>query len=204
MPLPSETSFTMYTVQAGDTCQSIANTYALTIGVLFFANSELDCANLAAGQVLLIPLALTATPLPVDGRGFLYVVRAGDTCEGIAAAFGVPLEVLVAANDLTDCLSLTIDWVLVIPLEPAYTPTPPPIATPYTTYIVQAGDTCQSIAASYGLPLDVLLFHNGLSDCATLTVGQVLVVPLAPLPSPTPCQVGCPGTPAPTVPPRPT
>jgi LysM repeat protein len=142
----------------------------------------------------------TPTP-PPPGSGLAhYTVQAGDTCQGIAAAYDLPLEAFEFLNaDRLDCAHLVTGQVLLVPVTPV-----PPVATPYSTYTVQAGDTCQGIADLVGLPLDVLLFHNGLSDCSSLSVGQVLVLPLAPMPSPTPCQVGCPATPSATPPPRPT
>lgn len=48
--------------------------------------------------------------------GATYTVRAGDTCHSIADAFNVPVEDLLAANNLpADCSTLQIDQQLLIP-----------------------------------------------------------------------------------------
>jgi LysM repeat protein len=146
----------------------------------------------------------TPTPLAVPGNFVSYTVQSGDTCPGIGASFGLSVDALEALNPGLDCAHLVAGQVLLVPVT--LTPTPPPPAAPGQPFIytIQPGDTCQGIAANFGVPLDVILVANGLSDCTALTVGQSLIIPLAPVPSPTPCQAGCPGTPMPTVPPRPT
>ena len=48
------------------------------------------------------------------------------------------------------------------------------------------GDTLAGIAAFYGVPVSVLLEANGLTDPAALTVGQTLIIPVAPVATSTP------------------
>jgi stage VI sporulation protein D len=59
----------------------------------------------------------------------LYVVQAGDTLSAIAERFGVTVDELVAANNLTDPNVLQVGQTLVIPSllttpRPSLTPTP--------------------------------------------------------------------------------
>lgn len=55
--------------------------------------------------------------------GQTYVVSAGDTCLGIASAFHVAVEELMAVNNLpADCSTLTIGQTLLIPESASYTP----------------------------------------------------------------------------------
>lgn len=70
--------------------------------------------------------------------------------------------------------------------EPTATPTPTPTATPseQTTYTVQAGDTLFAIAANLAQPgTDSAAFAqeiaavNGITDAASLSIGQVLIIP---------------------------
>jgi D-alanyl-D-alanine carboxypeptidase len=72
------------------------------------------------------------------------------------------------------------------------TPSPPivsPTSTPIDAlYVVQAGDTLGAIAARFGVSLDVLMQANGITDPASLQVGQVLTilgVSVTPAPAPT-------------------
>jgi len=65
--------------------------------------------------------AATATPRPATPKPSAkatpqtYVVRPGDSLSSIAAAFGVSVQQLSAANNLTDPNQLSIGQVLVIP-----------------------------------------------------------------------------------------
>ena len=57
-----------------------------------------------------------ATPSPTPIRG-TYEVQAGDTLSGIADQFGVDLETLAEANDITDPDLIYPGQVLIIPAE---------------------------------------------------------------------------------------
>jgi LysM repeat protein len=58
----------------------------------------------------------TIAPTPVSDAGFPYTVVAGDTCSSIAAAFNVPVDELIALNNLpADCSTLQIGQTLLIP-----------------------------------------------------------------------------------------
>ncbi len=63
----------------------------------------------------------------------------------------------------------------------------PPSSTPGPqTYVVQTGDTLGGIAQAYGVPLDRLMTANGITNPDLLRAGQTLVIPLEPLPTPSP------------------
>lgn len=49
---------------------------------------------------------------------------------------------------------------------------------PFTLYIVQPGDTLAAIALQYGVPLEVLMQLNNISDANLIFVGQQLRIPL--------------------------
>ncbi len=48
-----------------------------------------------------------------------------------------------------------------------------------TTHVVESGEFCGTIAADYGIGLQALLDANDMneSDCLTLQVGQILIIP---------------------------
>ncbi len=64
-------------------------------------------------------------------------------------------------------------------------PPPAPTAT-QTTYTVQFGDTLGLIAQRYGLAVEDLLAANGLTNPDALSVGQVLIIPVAGSPAAAP------------------
>ena len=57
------------------------------------------------------------------------------------------------------------------------TATPAPSAQPGATYQVQAGDTVYSIARRFGTTVEAIVAANRLADPATISVGQVLIIP---------------------------
>jgi surface antigen/LysM repeat protein len=78
-----------YTAVAGDTVQSVAQKYGVSVTTIKWAN-KLTSDALDPGKVLTIP--------PVDG--VVYTVRAGDTIDTIAAKYKADRDRLIAFNDL--------------------------------------------------------------------------------------------------------
>ena len=67
---------------------------------------------------------------------------------------------------------------------PTVTPTPIP---PVRKYVVQPGDTPESIARANGISVQALLKANGLTPSSIIHVGDVLIIPVnTPTPTPTP------------------
>ena len=144
-----------------------------------------------------------ATPPPVvyveEGAGPVgpgdgtYTVQADDTLYDIGQRFGVSVEELMEANEITDPTSLSVGQKLVIPgQEPGRVPegTRSPEAEAATAtpsaegvYIVQEGDYPGSIAEQFGISPEELMEANDITDPASLTVGQELIIPTA-TPSP--------------------
>jgi LysM repeat protein/ribosomal protein L40E len=136
----------------------------------------------------------TETPLPP----FDYIVRSGDTCGGIAVAFGVSVQSIVVQNNLPASCIISEGQTLKIPY-PTPTPAPPPTAIPNEatrtaqacekiSYTVQSNDTLSSIALNYNVPQEAIKFYNGLST-DNVFVGVPIVIPLCErfaTPGPTP------------------
>jgi LysM repeat protein len=131
---------------------------------------------------------------PARPAGGTYTVQTGDTLYDIAQRFGVSVDDLMAANEITDPASLSIGQKLVIPGQeaggaPEETASPEAeaaAATPTTTaegvYIVQEGDYPSSIAEKFGISPEELMEANGITDPTSLKVGQELTIP-TPTPS---------------------
>ena len=122
----SGTDARTHTVVEGDTLSAIADQYGVTIEAIMEANDIADASVVFLGQVLTIPEAAPApdpapTPTPeatsTGGSAATYTVTDGDTATGIAEAFGVTLQALADANELTieELNNLQIGQVLNIP-----------------------------------------------------------------------------------------
>ncbi len=151
--------------------------------------------------------APTWTPLPpID-----YVVKPGESCAGIAAAFNVSVQSIILENNLAANCELFENQELRIP-QPTPTASPQPTATlseieqteaacETISYTVQLNDTLSSIANTYNVAMATIREYNGLlSD--TVFEGQNLTIPLCqrrPTPGPTPTPTQLPPYPAPNL-----
>jgi LysM repeat protein len=140
--------------------------------------------------------APTSTPTPLPP--LTYQVQAGDTLSDIAVRFDTAVEDILALNPEVQPEALQVGYVLRIPagtLMPTVTPTldpslPTPTTGDFVIYVVEQGDTLESIAEEYGVPVSLIRDANPEQLPAgsdSIFVGQSLVVPLGtPVPSPTP------------------
>jgi LysM repeat protein/ribosomal protein L40E len=157
-------------------------------------------------------LTPTLVPTATAQPPFDYTVVSGDTCGGIAAAFGVSSQSIIVLNNLSaTCNNLTVGQALKIPY-PTPTVTPLPTATlqgveatvaacEKVLITVQENDTLSSIAANYAVPQEAIKTFNGLST-DTVFLGMQIQVPLcmrAATPGPTPTPTLPPPYPAPNL-----
>jgi lysostaphin len=99
-----------YVVREGDTLDTIAAEFKLTLREITWSNPGLKLP-LRAGLELELP------PVP----GVVVVVKAGDTPDGLAAAYGVDVTTLLGFNHLRGP-RLEPGTVLVVPVDPAAGP----------------------------------------------------------------------------------
>lgn len=147
----------VYTVKAGDTLFSIANKYNLTV-------NELKELNNLTSNTLSINQKLNVSK-PQSDTQTTYTVVKGDTLYGIANKFGVSVDNLKVANNLTNN-NLSVGQVLKIPSN----------SNNKVTYTVKKGDTLYSIARTYNTDVATIKSLNNLSG-NTLSIGQTLILP---------------------------
>ncbi len=125
----------------------------------------LSDSTIYPGQKLKVPgPASTEESGPIE-----YVVQEGDTLFSIARRFGVDMEELARANNITDPSTIYVGQRLIIPgarITPAR-----------DLYYVQPGDTLTSIAQRFGVSLQALMEANNISDPDEIYAGQVLRIP---------------------------
>ncbi|HLZ09912.1 MAG TPA: LysM peptidoglycan-binding domain-containing protein [Chloroflexota bacterium] len=168
-PAPSRqlASKTLYLVQPGDTLSDIASSFNIDQNALAQWNGITDPNSLIQGQTLrLTAPAASATVVAADAA---YRVKLGDTLLDLSAQFGVPVEELAAANNLSDPYVIVEGQALVIPASAA--------SPGNRVYTVQPGDTISGIASSLGVSPDNLATLNQIADPQTIQPGQALQVP---------------------------
>ncbi|OGZ78200.1 MAG: hypothetical protein A2528_00055 [Candidatus Staskawiczbacteria bacterium RIFOXYD2_FULL_37_9] len=94
-----------YTVQPGDTFQSIANSYKISVNTLLWANDLTSSSTIKVGQSLSI--------LPTDG--ILHVVKNGDTLSGISQTYKAQSPDIISYNDLANQDDIYIGDILIVP-----------------------------------------------------------------------------------------
>lgn len=132
---------------------------------------------------MFLVLVLTASPVLAQDptpEPNIYVVQSGDTLSAIAQRFGVTVDVLVAANDITNPALIVVGQKLTVPAPgPAPQPaTPAPQPPPrQRIHSAQPGETLPFLAFRYGTTVWALRAENDLNLFAALSPGQELVVP---------------------------
>lgn len=104
-----------HTVAAGDSFESIANKYGVTVRELLAANPQL----LKTGEQLTIPVAV-AVPAENNGGSTsssrrTYIVKPGDTLTSIAVKHGTTVAAIASLNNITNINNLSIGQLLYIP-----------------------------------------------------------------------------------------
>jgi len=141
-----------YTIQAGDTCSSIAGFYTVSINSIILANSSKinsQCSNLVPGTTIQVPQP-TPTPSPQPTSTLNpsqatvkacdtidYIVKDNDSLSSIAANYAVPIAALKSFNGRVNDQVFSGETLIIplcqreLPNAPTATPTlPPPYSAP--------------------------------------------------------------------------
>ena len=129
---------------------------------------------------LMPPTPFPPTPAPappvapyVPPAGATYVVRWGDTLVSIAQAFGVSVDAIKMANQLTSDLIL-VGQELIIPGAGGA----PAGQGASIVHVVEPGETMFRIALRYGTTVEALAQANGIANPWFIYVGQELTIPV--------------------------
>lgn len=127
------------------------------------------------------------TPLPQPTLPPIeYTVQSGDSCQGIANFYKIPLTLLVQMNGLSVSCIIYEGQVLLVP-QPTPMPTSDAMATqsarltevacPTEVVTVQEGETIDAIANFTGVPAQEILSWNGKTS-PLIFAGERLEIPL--------------------------
>jgi LysM repeat protein len=175
-----------HTVIAGETLLSIAAKYGSSVKKILAANPQLHADSLPVGETIAVPVVFTEAKPPPRLEGsdepVYYTVEEGDAPLVIANQFDIPVELLLAANHITDPTRLQIGQQLLIPPSEGLTQ-----GVPIILYDLEAGDTLLGIASKYGSSVKDILAVNPNLIPASLKEGETVAIPVifAP-PKPTP------------------
>ena len=129
----------------------------------------------ATEEVTDVPTALPVASLP-SAEPLLHIVQEGDTLGGIAQAYNVSIEALIAVNNLVNPDVLAVGQTLVIPIGGVHTPTsvslieaetePAPTPTPLSTMLPTLTPSCPplveigQVLGSGDLAVEVVIVRN--------------------------------------------
>lgn len=174
-----------YTVRYGDTLYSIAMRYGVTIAELAEANNITYTWRIDIGQVLVIPGledptggADVANPL-VASAPIQHTIRAGETLNSIANRYGVSMDLLMRANNITNPNWILYGQVLNIWTDASAAAETDAVAAsaPPSTHTLRAGETLGAVARRYGVSLSALVSANNIANPDYVHAGTSLVIP---------------------------
>ena len=167
--LPSDTSKDYYFIQ-----RDTGNTIPISIYYGYVDNKN-DVNNFKDyqkyGDAIVSGILAYVKKIPVTSNGETYIVKSGDSLWSIAKRYGVSIDDIKKANNLSSNL-LNIGQVLIIPSDEE-----PPEIGDFIIYTVSSGDNLYKIATKYNLTLDDLVNYNDLAT-TNLSIGQQLLIPV--------------------------
>lgn len=142
-----------YTVQPGDTLNLIAQRFGVSVAALLDYNPGIQPEALRVGQILDIPVLVTATPVAPPPEPSATPLPA--TAAPMAGPSATPTAV-----------------------PPSPTPAPPTATpVPIQRYTIQRGDTLNLIAQRFGVTVDQILAANPGLQPEALQIGQEIIIP---------------------------
>lgn len=181
-PLNPKNVMARYIQKADDVLTEEEEDLAFTSGTTYAPFSGIkpslqleDQADVTPGDIAHLSDSLIKPILPTSGERIpepskihSYIVQEGDTISSIARKFGLKMQTVLWANQLTDRSLLRIGQSLVI------------LPTDGILYKIQRGDTLGRIAQKYSIDMDAIIGTNKLAGIdTTLSLGQIILLPNA-------------------------
>ena len=189
-----------YSVQPGDTIESIAEQFGILAESIIERNGLAHASPIIVDQILIIPLAEPAASGRVAEQ--THIVQRGETLQVIARRYGLDWQSLARANNIANPNLIYVGQALIVPAfggqdeAPVIIPTAqpaPPIQRPlqgltsqrqFRVHIVQSHESLELIAHLHSVVLDELRRLNGFAIGARLYGGDVILLPASPSAAP--------------------
>ena len=119
-----------------------------------------------SGEAIIKPGAIAAADGQTERNGTIeYAVKTGDSVSTIAREFGISVNTILWANDLTAYSFIRQgDKLTILPISGVL-------------HKVASGESLQKIADKYNVSKDKIVLANGLESDSRLTIGQMIIVP---------------------------
>ncbi|MEO0060420.1 MAG: hypothetical protein RL343_38 [Actinomycetota bacterium] len=196
---------TVHVVKRGDTVQSIAKKYSISITTVLSMNKLSATAIIFPGQRLLIGSVIPKAVKPITPE--THQVQPGETLASIANLYGISLNTVLAANGFSESSLVyggqtvklknfeTTTEAEVKPKDVAASQQQPvvnlvsessastdphrpsSVCDVHGYHTVKTGESVSKIAAVYGLSTQSILTANQLSWSSMIYIGQKLVIP---------------------------
>jgi len=163
--IEEENNYINYTVKSGDSLYKIAREFDTTVKEIIDLNN-LTTTLLTIGQILKIPSDIQSSD------NIYYTVVSGDSLYSIARRYGVTVDDIISANNLTSTV-LDIGDILLIPVSSSDNEDN---QDNYINYTVVSGDSLYSIATRFNTTVNEIKSFNNLTS-NTLQIGQTLRIP---------------------------
>ena len=191
-----------YSVQPGDTIESIAAQFDISAESIIERNGLAQASPIVVDQILIIPLAEAAAISPSasghsDGglAERTHIVQRGETLQVIAQLYSLDWQTLARANNIANPHLIYAGQALIVPasggqdVAPVIIPTAQPAPTvqrpvhrltsqrQYRLHIVRSGESIDFVAERYGVVADALLRLNGFTIGTRIYGGDVILIP---------------------------
>ncbi len=196
---------TVHVVKRGDTVQSIAKKYSISITTVLSMNKLSATAIIFPGQRLLIGSVIPKAVKPITPQ--THTVQPGETLASIANLYGLALNTVLAANGFSESSLVYGGQTIrlknyeatteaeVKQIEATAPQEKPPVKLvsestasidPHRPssvcdlhgyHTVKTGESVSKIAAVYGLSTQSILTANQLSWSSMIYIGQKLIIP---------------------------
>lgn len=207
-----------YSVQPGDTLESIAAQFGISAESIIKRNGLAPASPIAVAQILIVPIAGQVAVEPeISGNSAAgsgartHIVRRGETLQVIAQRYSLDWATLARANNIANPNLIYVGQALLVPApgQQSAAPVVIPTAQPapltqrplqrstsqrqYRVHIARSAESIDQIAQRYEVITDELTLLNGFEAGARLYGGDVILIPASVSSAPIPA------TPAPAV-----